>query len=297
MKYSVLGFNQAKVLETNLDITDLIILQYIEQACASPKMKHILNAEGEPLVWVNHTKFHEDLPILDMAESTLKNRLSNLKKLGYIQSQNITNVNIKGSCTYYGITESTIDLLYSPDEQTGYCEKYVVDEPRTAKSTSNNKLSSNSKLGVLDNKLSNTTAGRRDVHSSKNSLLPGIIETKPKKKNLYSKCQDYIMQYTNNVVLQDALCRFLDLRLEIAKQECKPFYYNMWPSIVTELDALAGSTEEAVKVVNKSIESGWKRFYPLKDYNKSATKSHITEKNVDTIKRSDDELDLADEVY
>ena len=93
------------------------------------------------------------------------------------------------------------------------------------------------------------------------------------------------MQYTNNVVLQDALYKFLSLRLEIAKTEAKPFYYNMWPSIVNELDTLASSTDEAIKIVNKSIESGWKRFYPLKEYNsKKSVKANSSEKNVVTDK-------------
>ena len=98
--------------------------------------------------------------------------------------------------------------------------------------------------------------------------------------------------------MQDALNRFLRYLLEKKNKDPNfKFWTNQWPSIVNELDNIASSTDEAIKIVNTSIQCNWNRFYPLKDYNKSATKSHITEKNVDTIKRSDDELDLADEVY
>ena len=292
MKYSILGFNQEKIMQTNLDITDLIILQYIEQACASPKMKHILNEREEPLVWVNHTKFHEDLPILYMAESTLKNRLSNLKKLGYIQSQNVTNANVKGSCTYYGLTEATIDLLYCSDEQTEYCQKYVVDEPRTAKSTSNNKLSSNSKLEVLDNKLSNTTAGSRDTHSSKNSLLPGVIaekKEKPKKKNRYDTFEDMIVQYTNNIVLQEKLREFVKMRSEMLKEAGRTYYPNQLKGVLAELDTLPGSTEDIITIVDNSLIGHWAHFYPLKD-SKTNIKTNPSEKNVVSSKETEEDI-------
>lgn len=286
MRYSVLGFNQEKVMQTNLDVTDLFILQYIEQACASPKMKHILTDEGQPLVWVSHSKFHEDLPILNMAESTLKNRLSNLKKSGFIYSQTINNTGMNGSCTYYGITEQTIDLLYSNEEvETTSRQKYVVDKPRTSRSTSDSKLIGNSKLeGISNNKLLDITAG-------------DIVGNNTKKKNLYQKCTDEIMQYTNNIVLQEKLTQYLNLRLEIARSDGKVFYQNMWKGLLNDLDQLTSDTNTAIQIVEQSIKKGWRGFFELKDYSKSTVKNNPSERNVISDKKSDEELDLADEVY
>ena len=236
-------------------------------------------------------------------EIWLCKELSALDRVIYAEIDSLDNENhCIASNEYFadfcGVSVPTVTRSIQKLIDCGYIEKVNFDGRhrilKVIKQTNQNDEAESSKCSSIN---INSNTGKKDILNNKLFNTPEIESKKPKKKNLYSKCQDYIMQYTNNVVLQDALCRFLDLRLEIAKQECKPFYYNMWPSIVTELDTLAGSTEEAVKVVNKSIESGWKRFYPLKDYNKSATKSHITEKNVDTIKRSDDELDLADEVY
>lgn len=123
-----------------------------------------------------------------------------------------------------------------------------------------------------------------------------VEDEKPKKKNLYNKCCDYIMQYTNNVPLQDALTKFLTLRLEIARTECKPFYYNMWPPIVNELDGLAHSTEEAINIVKQSTTKGWKKFYALKTYsNQKTIKSEDYENDVHTSKNRD--IVTTDEVY
>lgn len=287
MKYSILGFNQEKVIDAGLDITDLLILQYIGQACASTKMKHIVNDEEVSLVWVSHTKFHEDMPIINIAEGTFRNKLSNLKKLGFLQSQTITNAGMQGSCTYYGYTDKTDELLYNNEctcEQTGSLQNDMVDEPCHSRMTSYNKLNSNSKLekNILNNKLFNTEK----------------VETKKsKKKNQYQSCNEYIMQYTNNIVLQDTLDRFLRCLLEKKNKDPNfKFWTNQWPSIVNELDSLAASTDEAIKIVNQSIQCNWNRFYPLKT-NKKSAKSDPSERNVVSDKKDEEELHLSDTVY
>ena len=111
MRYSILGFNQAKLMETDLDLTDIVILQYIQQACGSTGMSHKLDSNGNPQVWVYHKKLMEDLPILRITEGTLKNRLSALNQKGYVHSTVVANENGRGSRTYYGLTEMTMSLL------------------------------------------------------------------------------------------------------------------------------------------------------------------------------------------
>ena len=247
-------------------LPDIVILQYIQQACGSTGMYHKLDSNGNPQVWVNHQKLIEDLPILRIAEGTLRNRLSELNRKGYIHSTVVANETGRGSKTYYGITDTTMSLIYDAEER-----------PCHSKMTSDNKL-----INDINNR--NNTKVLLEVEKTE----------KPKKKNLYNKCSDYIMQYTNNIPLQDALHRFLELRLEIAKTEGKPFYYNMWPSIVNDLDKY--DTEMAIKVVEQSIQKGWKRFYEIKDYSKkSSIKSADYEKNVISDKHK--ELDLTGEVY
>ena len=138
----------------------------------------------------------------------------------------------------------------------------------------------------------NITSNTRSIQTNTNVL----VEEKPKKKNLYNKCSEYIMQYTNNVPLQDALTKFLNLRLEIARTEGKPFYYNMWPPIVNDLDKLAHSTEEAINIVNQSATKGWKKFYALKTYsNQKTIKTEDYENDVHTSKNRD--IVTTDEVY
>ena len=94
MKYTILGFNQKLAIENELNINDLLLLQYIIQANGQPNMKHIVENEIS-YVWLSHTKIHEDLPILGYSEGTLKNKLTQLKSKGLIQSVSIAINQIK----------------------------------------------------------------------------------------------------------------------------------------------------------------------------------------------------------
>lgn len=94
-------------------------------------------------------------------------------------------------------------------------------------------------------------------------------EEKPKKKNLYEKCMDLVVNFTSDLELQNALKTFLDLRLEMARSEDKQFYYGMWAHLISELKQLAyddsGTLDVklAREIVNKSTSRGWKHFYEL----------------------------------
>lgn len=156
MKYSVLGFNQEKVMQTDLDMTDLMILNYILTACGSPTMKHKITESGEPLVWISHAKLSEDLPILRLTEGSLRNRLTKLKQNGYLQSSTFANENCKGTRSYYGLTMLTMSLIYDMentmslenDMQTPITSSKndMQDLPCHSKITSNNTLDDNNKL-------------------------------------------------------------------------------------------------------------------------------------------------------
>lgn len=107
MQYEVLGFNQERVMPAELDLIDLMILNYIIQANGDPTMEHIIK-NGVSYVWIYHDRFLKDLPILPISEGTLRNKLSELKKKGLILVE--TNRLIKGSKSYYSISELTMSF-------------------------------------------------------------------------------------------------------------------------------------------------------------------------------------------
>lgn len=149
MNYEVLGFNQEKVIEAKLDITDLMLLNYIITANGNPFMEHII-ITGVSYVWLYHEKIHEDLPILGITEGTLKNRLSVLKQKGLIMSE--TQRLIKGSKTYYSVSELTMS--------------FINDVRCHSKMTSDKNISNN--ISKNDNSIRDNTNKQQELFNTNN---------------------------------------------------------------------------------------------------------------------------------
>ena len=170
MRYTILGFNQELAVELNLDLTDLLLLDYIQRANGNPNMTHIVENEIS-YVWLSHEKLHEDLPIISISEGTLKNRLSKLKEKDLIQSIQISNKSSRGSKSYYSITELTTSL-----------QNDVVDEnerPRHFKMTSNNKLFNISTNVDIENNISKDILLQPNMYDNVSDKL---YDDKPKRK-------------------------------------------------------------------------------------------------------------------
>ena len=215
-------------METDLDLTDLVILQYIQQACGATNMCHKLDSNGNPQVWVNHQKLIEDLPILRISEGTLRNRLSALNQKGYVRSTVVANESGRGSKTYYGITDMTMSLIYD-----------TVERPCHFKMTSDSLLNIN-----------NNNSISKDIE----------LEKKPKKKNLFEKCIDAINNFTEDEDVREILIGYLKYRLEVKD---KPLYANQWIGMLNKLREYTESKTECIAIIQQSIDRGYLSFYPI----------------------------------
>ena len=151
MRYSILGFNQEELIKYDIDMTDVLLMDYIQKALSQPSMIKTTKDE-QPYVWLQHSKILEDLPILNIKESMLKKRIAKLVELGLIASITIANEYGRGSRSYYTITESFEALQMteckklSVVEQTTCKKLSVVERPSVKNYTSDNKLIDNNKL-------------------------------------------------------------------------------------------------------------------------------------------------------
>ena len=107
---------------------------------------------------------------------------------------------------------------------------------------------------LLSNNIDNNTSNKEDIF---NNLLLKI----PRKKSLYDKCYDQILEFTNNVGLIDALTTYLQMRLQMKD---KPLYANSWKGMLNKLAKM----DNQIEVVNTSIERGWASFFEQKSYSK-----------------------------
>jgi hypothetical protein len=126
MKFEILGFNQEKVVELGLSVNDLILLNYITDAIASPTMQHRVQ-DGIAYVWLKHDRILQDLPILDIKERSLINYLNKLKDLGLLSVCVIKIDCNRGGKSYYAITEKCEALKYDQ------LQKIALNQRPTAK--------------------------------------------------------------------------------------------------------------------------------------------------------------------
>ena len=188
MRFEILGFNQ-ELLTRNfptLKADDLILLNYIYQAVASPTMKHILK-DGVPYVWLHHAKIHEDLPILGISERTLKRYLKNYVELGLLTTvQNYDTA--KGSTAFYAITETCESLRFtsargvtadtSKSSQGDTSDTSKASQGVTA-DTSDNQLKKDNKLISIDKDICQKVV---DYYHEKCPNLPRVRALTPKRR-------------------------------------------------------------------------------------------------------------------
>lgn len=272
MKYSILGFNQAKIIEYGVDLTDLLLLNYIVYAQANVKMKHILDNDSQPCVWLQHNHILNDLPILNITEGTLKNRLSKLKKFGLIDSVVVANEQTKGTRTYYKTTSLLNDLIYDSTS----LENDVNKLSRHSEMTSNKQVIKRDKQVKNDN----------TIIITKSEFEFG--KAKQSKPNLYSKCIALINAKTADAKTQKLLTDWFNMLLEKYKARGKVLYQNVFKGKLNTLDEY--DIKDWNDIIKYNTQRGYEAFYPIKNYNKSESQlDKPWEKNVTNRKRTEQE--------
>lgn len=149
--------------------------------------------------------------------------------------------------------------------------KSSMPHSKICESPSQNLLPNNIDNNIEDNTIpinrnSNDTEDNFDSHSySPKELRDDFLGSvkkpqKQKRRSLYDKCVDEVYAYTKNLALQDALVRYLSVRLAIKE---KPLYgVNQWIGLLNRLTKTRGNK---LRIVEQSIERGWCSFYEFKD--------------------------------
>lgn len=244
MRYSILGFNQELACKFELDIRDLLILDYVYQAVASPKMEHIIK-DNKTYVWIYHEKLLQDLPMLGIEEEALKKRLKKLVNLDMLYTEKVSNNTRRGSKAFYGITEKC-DELRTTDQV--YLDTLENERPGVSKYTSNNKLKN---INIL----------------SKDNILQTrqlVCTEKQKKPNQFQKCMQMINDFTDDTNLQFQLHECFKLFNENARESNTPFYSNTFKGKLNKLKSLSDDVQEQIQICLQTLDNGWNSFYALK---------------------------------
>ena len=281
MRFTILGFNQKLAIKNNLSISDLLLLQYIMYANGQPNMQHIVDDTEVSYVWLHHSKIQEDLPILNISEGTLRNKLSELKKKDLIQSISIPNKNGKGSKTYYSITTKTMSFINDSNNSSSHAKMTPYNILNTL---SNDNVHTNISKDILVSETSSKTNNRSVTAEFK---FGSDVLDKPKKKtnvSVYDECLEMINDYTNNIALVKTLTKFVSGKKEICSKNRYKFYSSTIKNYLDELsDTFGDDDDKKVEAVKLSIRYN----YTTKVMIPNSPKTYNTVKNIENISEND----------
>lgn len=120
-------------------------------------------------------------------------------------------------------------------------------------------------LSLINNIEDNNRKDNIIINNNTDNDFLGQLKQKTKKKSLYEKCYDDIIEFTTNVGLIEALNDYLKIRLQMKD---KPLYEGTWKGMLKKLDKM----DNQIDVVNTSIERGWASFFEQKSYSKGKEK-------------------------
>lgn len=203
MKFELFGFNQEKALEYNLTIEDLLLIDYVWDMIASPTMQHIVD-EGISYVWLQHDRILTDLPILNISNRSLINYLNKLKDLGLLTVKIIHNENLRGSKSYYAITEKCEALRYDQ------VQNFAVNQRPSEKNCSSDNIKDNTQLNLFNTNNKEVLEVRKkgqwfvDTYNS-------ICKSLPKCQRLNAKRSKAISRVLKNYSEEEILTAFNNL--------------------------------------------------------------------------------------
>lgn len=139
MKYSVLGFNQAAVTKlvgnhngkiVKLDVTDLLILQNVADFMNRPNIiKYTI--DDKTYFSIQYSVIIEDLPIIDIKQQALRDRMDKMVALGTLEKRVVKNAS--GTWVAFRLGEKYESLKYTPtsSETTPTSSELPVQEYQT----------------------------------------------------------------------------------------------------------------------------------------------------------------------
>lgn len=243
MKYSVLGFNQAAVTKlvdnhngkiVKLDVTDLLILQDVADFMNRPNIiKYTI--EDKTYFSIQYSVIIEDLPIIDIKQQALRDRMDKMVALGLLEKRVIKNAS--GTWVAFRIGQKYESLKYAPtsSETTPTSSGLPVQEYQTT--SHNTKVTktntSNKKKDKKDNNSYYLEKKEYDAFADTSYIDDDMLEIwaewlshkEAMRKQYVShqsavRCYNELMAWANNCV---------DIAEGIVKRSIVRGYWSLYP--------------------------------------------------------------------
>ena len=265
MKYSVLGFNQAAVTKlvgkhngkiVKLDVTDLLILQNVADFMNRPNIiKYTI--EDKTYFSIQYSVIIEDLPIIDIKQQALRDRMDKMVALGTLEKRVVKNA--AGTWVAFRLGEKYESLKYThtSSETTPTGSELPVREYQT---TSHN-------TKVTKTNTSNKNKEKKDNNSyylkKKERSRDDLSYVGDDMKDIWAEWLGYldalgkpyrIMQTAkqNYHILVDLAQHDVNVAERIVRRSIAKGYWSLFPLREVDTDTLIPAHDDAV-VINGQV--------------------------------------------
>lgn len=242
MKYTIMGFSQAKAVELGLDVQDLTILRWFIDYKETSKMVQMI-IEGKPYYWINYKGIIEDLPIINIKKDTLYRRL---KKL--VEKEVLIHISITkgGTFSYYNIGKNYLSLINFNS----------IEKPDEKKSEGTEKNPG----GYGFKSVGGTEKNPDQIINLLNNT--NLLNNNKKKKKKENEFDLIINNYTDNEDLKNTIYEFIKMRKTIKS----PMTSNALKLMLNKLERLEpDDINRKILVLEQSIMNSWKGIFELKE--------------------------------
>lgn len=211
MKYTVLGFQQAKLIELGLDTDDALILSVIRDMYSSKAVEYTI-INNDRFIWINQTYLLNQVPIIG-TKRTLKRKLKNYEELGLIERKmKFEKDNSKGKYSYINTTLKFDSLTdYEPWDKMsqGIGQNVPRDRTKCPNKDSSIKDSSIKDIDIYSrvidylNKKANTAF--RSTTKKTQQIIRSRINEGFKEEDFYIVIDKKVSEWINN----EKMCKFL----------------------------------------------------------------------------------------
>ena len=260
MKYSILGFNQQKVLSLikevkdekngktitiSIDVEDLLILSLIADLSNRKSIRKVLLEDGQ-YAWISYNVILEDLPILRIDKKQLRRRLDKLIEFDLIDLK-VERVNGSGTFVYMKIGKLYEELKYTKEEENKGGQKSIEGADK-------NVYGGGQKSTPKDSSI-------KQEEENKEERIDKSIPKKKAKFDVYADLSYVDAEYA------DIWKEWLEYKDAIKSQ------YNAQKGAIIQYNSLLKYADNNVvlanAIVKRSIERSWQGLFELNDKEKA----------------------------
>ena len=260
MKYSILGFNQQKVLSLvkevkdekngktitiSIDVEDLLILSLIADLSNRKSIRKVLLEDGQ-YAWISYNVILEDLPILRIDKKQLRRRLDKLVEFDLIDLK-VERVNGSGTFVYMKIGKLYEELKYTKEEENKGGQKSIEGADK-------NVYGGGQKSTPKDSSI-------KQEEENKEERIDKSIPKKKAKFDVYTDLSYVDAEYA------DIWKEWLEYKDAIKSQ------YNAQKGAIIQYNSLLKYADNNVvlanAIVKRSIERSWQGLFELSDKEKA----------------------------